>query len=45
MMVFALPLLWYYNGKKGKYSLKYLFYCFYPLHIWLLYLVHTMLAA
>ena len=37
MMVFALPLLWCYNGQKGRYSLKYYFYLFYPLHIWFLY--------
>ena len=30
MMVFALPLLWTYNGKKGKHSWKYLFYFFLP---------------
>lgn len=38
MMAFALPLLWCYNGKKGQYSLKYFFYLFYPLHIWILYI-------
>lgn len=38
MMVFALPLLWCYNNQKGRYSLKYFFYLFYPLHIWILYI-------
>ncbi|MDD3192607.1 MAG: TraX family protein [Oscillospiraceae bacterium] len=45
MMVFALPFFWCYNGKKGKYSLKYLFYLFYPLHIWALYALSTLLPA
>lgn len=38
MMIFALPLIWCYNGQKGRYSLKYFFYLFYPLHIWILYI-------
>ncbi len=29
----ALPLLFLYNGKRGKYNLKYLFYIFYPAHL------------
>lgn len=29
----ALPLLWCYNGKRGKWNLKYFFYIFYPLHL------------
>ncbi len=29
----ALPLLFLYNGKRGKYRLKYLFYIFYPAHL------------
>ena len=44
MMVFALPFLWFYNGKKGRYSLKYLFYLFYPLHIWILYVAARLFA-
>ncbi|MFY9177499.1 MAG: TraX family protein [Caldicoprobacterales bacterium] len=38
MMVFALPFFFVYNGKKGR-DVKYLFYVFYPLHIWILYIV------
>jgi len=38
MMIFALPLLLLYNGEKGP-GLKWLFYAYYPLHIWLLYFI------
>lgn len=38
MMVFALPFFFLYNGKKGR-DVKYLFYGFYPLHIWILYIM------
>ena len=38
MMIAALPLMLCYNGKKGI-GLKYLFYFFYPLHIFILYLI------
>lgn len=38
MMVFALPFFFIYNGEKGK-DIKYLFYGFYPLHIWILYII------
>ena len=36
MLVFCLPLIVLYNGKRGKYRLKYFFYAFYPLHLALL---------
>lgn len=32
-----------YNGKKGKYNLKYLFYIFYPLHLVILYAIALIL--
>ncbi len=38
MMIFSLPIIFMYNGKKGR-GLKYLFYIFYPLHIVVLYLI------
>lgn len=38
MMIFALPFFFAYNGKKGR-DIKYLFYGFYPLHIWVLYIL------
>ncbi len=34
---FALPLLLLYNGKRGKYKMKYFFYIFYPAHLVILY--------
>ncbi len=39
MMIAALPFIILYNGERGRYSLKYLFYAFYPLHIWVLYFI------
>ena len=33
----AIPLLLLYNGERGKYKLKYLFYIFYPLHLVVVY--------
>lgn len=42
MMVFAAPLLYLYNREPGK-KMKHLFYIYYPAHIYLLYIVGTML--
>lgn len=39
MMIAALPFIFLYSGERGRYSLKYLFYVFYPLHIWILYFI------
>lgn len=38
MMVFAAPLFYLYNGEKGK-GMKYLFYVFYPAHIYIFYII------
>ncbi|WP_410797459.1 TraX family protein [Niallia circulans] len=40
MMISALPLLYFYNGKRGV-RLKYFFYFFYPIHIIILYFIGT----
>ena len=37
LMVFCIPLLCLYNGKKGI-GLKWLFYFVYPIHIWVLFI-------
>ena len=38
MMIFAVPFFKLYNGAKGR-GYKYLFYVFYPVHIYLFYLI------
>ncbi|CAK7047437.1 TraX family protein [Tissierella sp.] len=40
LMIGALPFLALYNGQRGK-GMKYLFYVFYPLHIYGLYILST----
>lgn len=39
----SLPLLALYNGRRGKYRLKYLFYIYYPLHLGAIYLISIIL--
>lgn len=41
MMVFALPLLYSYNGQRGPNTplAKWFFYVFYPTHLWALYII------
>lgn len=39
----ALPLLWLYNGKRGAYGMKYLFYIYYPAHLATIYLLQYVL--
>ena len=38
MMVAAVPLFYLYNGQRGK-GYKYFFYVFYPVHIWILFVL------
>lgn len=40
----SLPFLALYNGKRGKYKLKYLFYIFYPAHLLAIYLIEQLLS-
>lgn len=44
MMIFALPFFMLYNGKRGA-SFKYFFYTFYPVHIWIIYFVSSLVNA
>lgn len=39
----ALVLIMMYNGTKGRYSLKYAFYLFYPLHMAVLQMIYTII--
>lgn len=45
MMVFALPFFWLYNGELGNKRFKYLFYIFYPLHLWILFALGFILSG
>ena len=40
----SLPLLYFYNGKKGKAKLKYLFYIYYPLHLVIIFLINLFIV-
>ncbi|RRD39922.1 hypothetical protein EII29_05220 [Leptotrichia sp. OH3620_COT-345] len=43
--IFALPVIWMYNGNQGFHSkgIKYLFYIFYPVHMLVLFLISIFL--
>ena len=43
--LFALPLLLLYNGTRGKWKLKYMFYIFYPTHLVLIYGLQLLQAS
>ena len=39
----VVPLIELYNGKKGKYNLKYMFYLFYPTHLLIFWLIKLLM--
>ncbi len=41
----ALPILALYNGRRGKYKMKYLFYIYYPLHLAVIYLIDLFISV
>lgn len=43
--VIAIMIIVLYNGKRGKRKLKWFFYVFYPIHIFCLYLLDTMIIS
>jgi len=44
MMIFAIIPILLYNGQKGR-SMKYFFYLFYPIHIWLLFILASLMGV
>ena len=42
--IMIIPMLYFYNGKIGRHSrqLKYLFYVFYPAHLWIIHLIASL---
>lgn len=40
----SLPILALYNGKRGKWKLKYFFYCYYPLHLMVIYAIGWLIS-
>ena len=43
--LFAFVLIWFYNGKKGSKLPKYLFYAFYPVHLFIIGLIALYLGS
>lgn len=45
LSLFSLLLLYFYNGKRGKLNMKYVFYVFYPAHLAAIYLVKMLIGG
>lgn len=43
IMIFSIIPIYLYNGQKGR-GMKYFFYIFYPLHIWILYIIAAIMS-
>ena len=43
MSLLAIPIMMLYNGERGSKKLKYLFYVYYPLHLFVIYLIGTII--
>lgn len=39
LAIFAVPILYFYNEKRGKWRMKYFFYIYYPVHIVVIFLI------
>lgn len=44
MMIFAIPFFALYNGERGNQNLKNFFYIFYPIHLWIIFIIEVILG-
>ena len=45
LSLLAVPLLYFYNGQRGKRNIKWLFYFYYPAHLAVIYLIGSLLRS
>ena len=43
LSLFALPILYFYNGRRGRMNMKYFFYAYYPLHLIIIFMIGMLL--